>query len=232
MKLYTVITPSHRSLYERFFLPSLDTDAFDLIPRSLDQGGAGEFLADDFKNCIRFKLMKILESIEENSGAIVVWSDIDIQFFRLRPAHILSYFDPTTDFVAQRWSLASNEICGGFYAIRCSPRMYEFFIQVSNLTRGRTAGNEQDAINLALQTSRPLINWRRFGPEFYSRSHGIRIPPDALLHHATCVVPSDYINQKIALLTQLQDFDQWNPVEKRLYVLRQIPGALKRKFAY
>jgi Nucleotide-diphospho-sugar transferase len=231
MKLYAVITPSHRPLYERFFLPSLDTDAFELIPCLLQQDGAGEFLADDFKNCIRFKLAKILESIEQNSGAIVVWSDIDIQFFRLRPAHILAYFDRTTDFVAQRWSLTSNEVCGGFYAIRCAPAMYEFFTEVSALTRDRTGGNEQDAINLALKTSSSHINWRFFGPEFYSRSHGIRIPPDALLHHATCVVPSDYINQKIALLTQLENFGRWDSMKKRLYILRQVPGALKRKFA-
>jgi len=230
MKLYAVVTPSHRSLYERFFVPSLDTNAFELRPCVLEQDGAGEFLADDFKNCIRFKLEKILESIHQNPGAIVVWSDIDIQFFRLQPHHILSYFDQETDFVAQRWSLASDAVCGGFYAIRSSPRMYDFFTEVSNLTREKTNGNEQDAINLALKASPIRVRWRFFGPEFYSRSHGIRIPPNALLHHATCVVGNDYVNQKISLLTQLQNFDQWHPAKKRLYVLQQIPGALKRKF--
>jgi hypothetical protein len=174
---------------------------------------------------------KIQESIQQNPGAIIVWSDVDIQFFGLRPAHIRAYFDRTTDFVAQRWSVTSNEICGGFYAIRCSPTTYDFFIEVSNITRDKTAGNEQDAINLALRRSAVPINWRFFGPEYYSRSHGIRIPPNALLHHATCIVPRDYVNQKIALLTQLQNFYRWNPIRKRFYVLSQIPGALKRKIA-
>lgn len=231
MKLYAVVTPSHRSLYERFFLPSLDTNAFELNPCVLEQDGAGEFLADDFKNCIRFKLEKILGSIHQNPGAIVVWSDVDVQFFGLQPDHILSYFDQATDFVAQRWSLAGDGICGGFYAIQSSPRMYEFFVEVSNLTRDKTGGNEQEAINLALKTSPIRVQWRFFGPEFYSRSHGIRIPPNALLHHATCVVANDYMNQKISFLTKLQDFDQWHPLKKRLYVFHQVPGALKRKFA-
>jgi hypothetical protein len=230
MKLFAVVTPSHRSLYERFFLPSLDTSAFELNACLLEQDGAGEFLADDFKNCIQFKLQKILESIHQNSGAILVWSDVDIQFFGLQPDHILSYFDEETDFVAQHWSLASDEICGGFYAIQSSPRMYDFFTEVSNLTRDSTGGNEQDAINLALKTSPLSVRWGFFGPEFYSRSHGIRIPSNALLHHATCVIPHDYVNQKISLLTQLQNFDQWHPVQKHLYVLKQLPGALKRKF--
>ena len=231
MKLYAVVTPSHQALYERFFVPSLDTSAFELNACLLEQDGAGKFLADDWKTCIRFKLEKILESIRKNPGAILVWSDVDIQFFRLQPGHVLSYFDPATDFVAQRWSLASDQICGGFYAIRCSPRMYDFFIEVSNLTRDNTGGNDQDAINLAFKTSPLRVEWRFFGPEFYSRSHGIRIPPNALLHHATCVVPYDHVNQKVSLLAQLQNFDRWHPLKKRLYVLQQLPGALKRKFS-
>ena len=83
MKLYAVVTPSHRALYERFFAPSLDTTAFELNAFLLEQNGAGEFLADDWKTCIRFKLEKILESIHQNPGAVLVWSDVDIQFFRL-----------------------------------------------------------------------------------------------------------------------------------------------------
>jgi hypothetical protein len=231
MKLYAVVTPSHRSLYERFFLPSLDIRAFELNPCLLEQDGAGEFLADDFKSCIRFKLEKILESIDQNPGAILVWSDIDMQFFGLQPSHILAYFDQETDFVAQRWSSASDEICAGFYAIRSSLKMRDFFIEVTDLTLEKTGGNEQEAINIALKTSPIRLQWRLFGPEFYSRSHGVRIPPNALLHHATCVVPKDYVNQKISLLTKLQNFDQWHPLKKRLYVLHQVPGALKRKFA-
>src|SRR6516162_9736893 len=109
--------------------------------------------------------------------------------------------------------------------------MYDFFIEVSDLTRDNTGGNEQDAINLALKTSPLHVRWRFFGPEFYSRSHGIRIPPNALLHDATYVAPDDHVNQKIRLLAQLQNFDRWPPLKKRLYVLHQLPGAVKRKFS-
>jgi hypothetical protein len=231
MKLYAVVTPSHRPLYERFFLPSLDTKVFEFHPYQLEQVGAGAFLADDFKSCIRFKLEKILDSIQQNPGAILVWSDIDMQFFGLQPAHILAYFDKGTDFVAQRWSYTSDEICSGFYAIRSSPKMYDFFLQVNDLTNGEAAGADQEAINMALKSSPIRLQWRFFGPEFYSRSHGIRIPPTALLHHATCVAPSDYVNQKISLLTNLQNFNHWHPLKKRLYVFHQLPGALKRKFS-
>jgi len=45
MKLYAVVTPSHQALYERFFVPSLDTSAFELNACLLEQDGADEFLA-------------------------------------------------------------------------------------------------------------------------------------------------------------------------------------------
>jgi hypothetical protein len=231
MKLFCVVTPSHQLLYERFFLPSLDTNAFELHAHFLDQAGAGDFLADDFKNCIRFKLEKILESIRENPDSVLVWSDIDIQFFGLRPRHIFSYFGSQEDFVGQRLSRTTEEVCGGFYAIRCSAKTNEFFEEVRELTRNETGGNEQDAINLALKTSRIRLNWRLFGLEFYSRTHGVRIPFDALLHHATCVSSKNYIQQKISLLARLQNFDRWSRLRKQLYVFQEVPGVLKRKLA-
>jgi hypothetical protein len=230
MKLYCVVTPSHCSLYERFFIPSLDRSAFELHDLWLEQEGDGEFLADDFKSCIRFKLAKIRESIDQNQGEIIVWSDIDIQFFGLQPEHILAYFDPETDFVAQRLNSHNSVICGGFYAIRCSPRMKDFFDRVTQVTQEETNGNEQEAINSVLTIAPRSINWRLFGSKFYARTHGIRIPKGALLHHATCVVPGDSIRQKTEMLQALQHFEQWTPLKKNLYFLRQVPAALFRKW--
>jgi hypothetical protein len=231
VKLYCVITPSHRSLYERFFVPSLDCSAFELRAFWLEQEGKGEFLADDFKRCIRFKLAKIRESIQQNRSAIIVWSDIDIQFFGLRPDHILAYFDSETDFVAQRLNSLNSTICGGFYAIRCSTKMDHFFNRVSEITQEETNGNEQEALNSLLQVTAHSIRWRLFGSEFYARSHGIRIPANARLHHATCVLPSDSIGQKTQMLAALNHFDQWSPFKKNWYVLRQLPAALRRKWS-
>jgi len=229
MKLYCVITPSHRSLYQRFFVPSLARSEFELQAFWLDQAGNGEFLADDFTNCIKFKLAKIRESIQQNRGEIIVWSDIDIQFFGLRPDHILAYFDPETDFVAQRLNSRDDVICGGFYAIRCSIKMTDFFDRVTLVTHKETGGNEQEAINSVLAIAPNSINSRLFGSEFYARSHGIRIPPDARLHHATCVVQGDSIRQKTQMLEALQHFDQWSPLKKNWYVLQRLPAALCRK---
>jgi hypothetical protein len=231
MKVYCVVTPSHQPLYERFFLSSLDRKSFELYAYTLDQKGAGEFLAEDFKRCIQFKLAKIIESIQRNHNAVIVWSDVDIQFFGLQPRHILAYFDPGTDFVVQRWSLADEDACGGFYSIRCSPKMEDFFSEITALTADTTDGNEQVAINLALKSASVQINWRLFGREFYSRSHGIQVPSNALMHHATCLASGDAVKQKMSLLAGLQEFQRWNYLTKQYYILRQLPAALRRRLA-
>jgi hypothetical protein len=218
-------------LYERFFVPSLDQSEFELQALWLEQEGTGEFLADDFKKCIRFKLSKIRESVQQNQGAIVIWSDIDIQFFGLRPGHILAYFDSETDFVAQRLNPFDSVVCGGFYAIRCSTKTEDFFDRVTEVTELETHGNEQEAINYLLQGASNLIRWRLFGTEFYASSHGIRIPYNARLHHATCLVPGETIAQKTRLLGALKNYGRWGPLEKNWYVLRQLPAALRRRWA-
>jgi Nucleotide-diphospho-sugar transferase len=231
MKIFCVVTPSHKILYERFFLPSLDKRSFGLHSSLLDQEGSGEFLADDFKNCIRFKLTKIIESIQNHPGAIIVWSDVDLQFFGLKPSHISSYFEPNFDFVAQRLNYEDTNVCGGFYAIRCSGQTLKFFHQVEELTLSTTGGNEQDAINLALNADSPKINWRFFGREFYARTHGIGIPVNAVLHHATGLVPGNAVLHKVLLLRQLEHFEKWSNIRRRIFVLQQAPASLRRKLS-
>ena len=231
MKIFCVVTPSHKILYERFFLPSLDTESFELHSSFLDQEGGGEFLAADFKNCIRFKLTKIIESIQKHLGAIIVWSDIDLQFFGLKPRQISLYFEPDFDFIAQRLNYQGTNVCGGFYAIRCSEQTLEFFHQVEELTLSATGGNEQDALNLVLKTGSPNIKWRFFGPEFYARTHGIGIPVNAVLHHATGLVPGNAVQHKILLLRQLEHFERWSNIRRRLFVLRQAPASLGRRLS-
>jgi Nucleotide-diphospho-sugar transferase len=231
MKIFCVVTPSHKILYERFFLPSLDTESFDLHSSFLDQEGSGDFLADDFKNCIRFKLTKIIESIQNHPDATIVWSDVDLQFFGLEPSHISSYFEPDFDFVAQRLTYRDTHVCGGFYAIRCSGQTLAFFRQVEELTLSTTDGNEQDAINLVLNSGSPKFKWQFFGREFYARTHGIAIPINAVLHHATGLVEGNGVQQKIFLLRQLEHFEKWSNIRRRLFVLQQAPASLKRKLS-
>jgi hypothetical protein len=230
-KLYCVITPSHEILYNRFFLPSVDTTHFELKPHFLDQEGTGELLAEDFKRCIQFKLQKIIDSIQESLGEIIVWSDVDIQFLGLRPSHLFKYFDPDIDFAIQRLSQNGEVLCGGFYAIRCSQRMVNFFSEVVELTVNETNGNEQEAINRLLKKKDCPLRWKSLGREFYARIHGIFIPSNTVLHHATDVRLDlkNRIEGKAFLLAELEDFNHWNIIRKKWFILLKVPGRIFNK---
>ncbi len=228
MKLHCCYTPSHRVLYERFFRPSLDASEFRLVPSELTQTGEGEFLAEDFKAAIAFKLRRIIESIRENMGEIIAWSDVDIQFFGLKRSHVLAYFEPETDLAIQKLHPREGAVCGGFYAIRCSEKTALFFEKTLEITSAETNGNEQDALNLLLGEIPAPLNWKFLGPEFYARTHGLRIPGNAVLHHATCILPGDHVRQKTALLSALEGYEKWGRSRRQAYLARNGLDALAR----
>jgi hypothetical protein len=228
LPLYVVITPSHRVLFDDFFLPSLDQEQFELQSLELDQSGAGEFLADDFKRCILFKVEQIIASISRHAGQVIVWSDIDIQFFGMKSADIMAPFQDTAlQFAAQRLTKRADEVCGGFYAIRCCRETLDFFVAVREATLHQTHGNEQDAINLLLQPPAAL-HWQLLGPRFYARSHGAWLPPDLVMHHATCILPGDAVRQKIKLLSELKNHHRWSVLRHVLFQCKVLAKSLLR----
>jgi len=229
MPIYAVITPSHRVLYERFFLPSLNTEEFELHALDLEQKGNGEFLADDFKRCILFKVEQIIASILRHPGQIILWSDVDIQFFGLTAAKVRAIFsEETLDYAVQRLTSKTDEACGGFYALRCSPVMLSFFQAVMQSTMHETEGNEQNAINLLLHRS-GAPKWQLMGPEYYARTHGVWLPKNAVIHHATCIVAGDAVKQKTELLEQLADFNHWSITRRGWFRITSVFKALLRK---
>jgi nucleotide-diphospho-sugar transferase len=226
--IYVVITPSHRVLFNDFFLPSLDQEQFNLQSLELDQTGAGEFLADDFKRCILFKVEQIIASIRRHEGQIIVWSDIDIQFFAMKADDILAPFrDASLQFAAQRLNKKSDVVCGGFYAIRCCRETADFFEAVLDATVHKTQGNEQDAINLLLR-SPGALHWQLLGSQFYARSHGALLPPNLVLHHATCILPGDAVRQKIKLLSELENHHRWSLLRHILFQCKVLAKSLLR----
>lgn len=227
--IYAVITPSHRVLYDRFFLPSLDQESFELFAIDLEQEGKGEFLADDFKRCILFKIEQIIASIKRHHGKIILWSDVDIQFFGLTAERLLQPFaDKELQFAIQRLLAVGDEGCGGFYALRCNEQMLAFFESVLHTTVHETRGNEQDAINVLLR--RPLApKWAFLGPEYYARTHGVWLPSDAVIHHATCIVAGDAVKQKVKLLEDLSGFDQWTVFRLGTFRITSVFKALLRR---
>jgi hypothetical protein len=230
--IYAVITPSHRVLYEKFFLPSLNQDHFELHALDLEQEGKGEFLADDFKQCILFKVEQIIASIKRHEQEIIVWSDVDIQFFGLTATKMRAPFkNDKLLFAVQRLARGRNDVCGGFYALKCNEQTLRFFEEVLNTTIHETNGNEQDALNLLLQKE-GAPEWEFLGPEFYARTHGVWVPRNSVIHHATCIVHGDAVLQKVNLLQGLNHFHQWSITRRFIFRISSLAKALLRKFGF
>lgn len=230
MKVYCLISPSHKELYDAFFRPSVSKE-FEIVPIDSNTLGEGDFLSDSFKECILQKLHAICSSIKRNWGEIIVWSDVDIIFLELTPTHIISAMDPDIDYCAQQLVRGHNEVCGGFYAIRCNPQTLALFERVIEITQSITKGNEQDALNLAL--SKDMVNgikWKLFDDSYYARTHGIRLPQPILIYHATCLTNNSSIRQKVEQLSTFKGFLSWNSLNRWTYYAFEIPSSVLRKF--
>jgi hypothetical protein len=78
--LYSLYTPSHRELKERFFMPTVPSDV-DLRLTYFENEGEGWIHDPSFCRSIVRKCEIIVNAIRENWGKVFIWSDVDIQFF-------------------------------------------------------------------------------------------------------------------------------------------------------
>jgi hypothetical protein len=91
MLLYSCHTPSHQSLYDRYYAPSLPASLTD-VPYILEIGGSGDFMTRSFRDCIREKVALHVETVAENDGDVIVWSDVDVVFVRDPVPHLDALF--------------------------------------------------------------------------------------------------------------------------------------------
>ena len=80
IRLYSMFTPSHRALQERYFEPTLPRDV-ELRMSFFENEGEGSIQDASWRRAIQRKVELILEAIDENWGGVFVFSDVDVQFF-------------------------------------------------------------------------------------------------------------------------------------------------------
>ena len=115
LRIYSLYTPSHALLKERFFVPSLPKD-LDLRLHYFDNPGEGLIHDASFCRAIIRKVELILQAIEENWGGLFVWCDIDAQFFGPIEDAVLKYADKR-DIVFQV-DAPGPALCDGLFACR------------------------------------------------------------------------------------------------------------------
>lgn len=228
MKIYSCYTPSHKELFDNYFVGSLPS-TLDSIPYFLDIQGRGDFLSVDFLEAIRRKMRLVIDSVEENLGSVIIWSDVDIVFMRDPTPSIQDIFanDQAVEIAFQREGKKTKDVNAGFIAMRCTERVKAFYEQVIDQMVANPHWNEQAAINHLLSGDCP-VTWDYLPGTFYARSHGWPPPRNLVLYHANATRGADGVGQKKSQFRELAFIGRYGRPARLWSCVTKVPGKVSR----
>ena len=229
MKICCCYTPAHEGLFRDYFLPSLP-DGLSLEPHRLEIGGGGDFLSPEFLQCIRRKITLIRQSLLANSGAVILWSDVDIVFQKDVSRVIQAAFtaDPDLRLLWQREARRLPDVNTGFFAVLCRPETEEFFARVEARLAAEPGKNEQAVVNDLLLRDGDPLRWDYLPWSFYARTHGWPPPRETHLYHANYTKGRDAVGQKIAQFEEFARLRAGGLPARAWSCLRRLPGAVAK----
>ena len=125
MNLYTFYTPSHKSLYEDYFLKTLPKNAFNLIVRENPQEcPTGDYFAPGWRETVFRKIELLIEACKESWGDVFAYSDVDVQFFGLTADILLAELGAFD--IACQYDMDS-QYCAGFFVCRANHSTLDLF---------------------------------------------------------------------------------------------------------
>lgn len=135
---------------KQWFLPSIKDD-FEVVIRDISEGGASaghRYGTAGFNDMVRQQFAHQLDFVRENMGEVVVFSDVDIQFFR--PARELLHAAlEGRDIVFQR-DAPNGTVNTGFIALKANAKTLHFCEQVLAEMHAKPHLNDQEVINALL----------------------------------------------------------------------------------
>lgn len=206
-KLYTVFSPSHEPLYERYFLGTL-ADDFEIVARRMHQScPTGQYNTPGWGESVRQKIPLILEAVEASfENGFFIFADVDIQWFgtvKPRLRRLLAEY-PAIDVFFQQDALKHprglGNICTGFFVCKGNIRTRAFWSLVGESMR-RTGWGDQITAQTIIRHG--LVRGLRVGSlpsEFWGPGAneslplrwepGMHLDPPAelLVHHANWTV--------------------------------------------
>lgn len=187
LKVYSVYT-NETAVLKDIFLNSIKDD-WDISMKKWEPvGNDGDFGSPGFIKLLRHKMEYLIELIQENFGNIIIWSDVDIQFFNPCTDLINACMaDHDILFQAERWP--EKEINSGFMVIRCNASTLVLFEHVLKAKMEEMRHIDQTAINNVLNSNCINIKWDVLPQQFWAFSHGPVPPRDVVMHHANCTIP-------------------------------------------
>ncbi|MDE2027460.1 MAG: hypothetical protein KGK03_11205 [Candidatus Omnitrophica bacterium] len=207
MDLYAIYTEEVVVLKDNFIKSIKDPWGINIVYWG-DMGRVGDWGTGEFAKLLRRKVKFMIETIKMKMGDTIIWSDIDIQFFRPCTQAIEKIMaDKDFLFLAEHWP--RKEVNVGFIVIRCNPRTLAFYEAVERMDFESMPYLDQSAVNKLLQDRSQEISWDILPYQFWSKSIGGPPPRDILLHHANVTFPGVVNGRPVSSLEQkFEQFDQ------------------------
>jgi len=190
MKLVFACSPSHQVLRDTIFLPTL-RDPWELIEIPVDVPGNGDFRSDGFYEAVAVRTRRYVELVRRFPGEIIVFSDVDIQWFRPAQADLMQAMEGL-DMVFQRDHAVHCKVNLGFFAVQANARSENMLTRIADAAAHRVS--DQNFVNdLVRQNAMPC----RFGllPATYFNDalKAGPIPPREqwVLYHSIFTLPRD-----------------------------------------
>lgn len=201
MKLYTIFTPSHRAMYENYFLPSLPKGEFEVISSEIPQEcETGQFYTEGWSQTCFRKVELFIKVCEENMGNIFTFSDVDIQFFGPLKETLI---DELGEYDIAVQNDTGNYYCSGFFVCRGNERTLNMFKSM----RDNYNKEDQTSLNENIHLCRSKFLSKRFFTVAHItnavwKGEDINIPDYVLMHHANW---TEGIDNKIKLLEMVKN---------------------------
>jgi hypothetical protein len=196
MRVFSIYTDSTKRLADEWFLPSIKDNweiCIKYLPEYKDEGN---YLSPQWYKVIQEKITMLMEEIKKNIGDVILWIDIDFQFFRECTPEI-SRAIRDKDIVFQIWDRKKRQVNTGFMAIRCNNHSLSFFERISSIDYSTFQFADQDAANQLLEDCKDL-RWGFISPNVFSVNMGE--PPLNIVAHHACATPN-----KIQCLNRIKE---------------------------
>jgi len=230
MKLYSIYTDETKILKDEWFLKTIQDDwELNIVYWGKIGEGDGKWNSPGFKYLIRKRIEYLVNVIKDNWGDVIIWSDIDIQFFG-RCTNIINKSMQNKDIVFLSDYRPTKKVNGGFIAIRCNAKTLLLFESVLKTNLEELPYHDQSAINNILRENLIDIKWGLFPRQIWALSNPGELPVDIVLHHAIC---APTVESKIKQLEEIRKLVMFRKKLRWFYApkyhIKELITVIKRR---
>ncbi len=180
MKIFSYTTNAYKKMHDDCFKPSADKLNLKTFNFHDDVEGDIKFGTDLFKNAIKRKMDLIIDTIKENIGEVILWSDVDIVILRDFREDIEKTLGDKDIAISPEAPIFNEVINSGFMGIRCSEKTANYFGMIKHVCCKQNK-TEQPIINKTIDKLNYVILSNKYWNTTFAR-HNIMFDDPFIIH--------------------------------------------------